>query len=366
MESALPSAAERYLERLERALWALPSEEREAILLELRGHLAARRASADETIAALGPPERLAQDFLAAGAGGGGPAALPEAGTPRRLSLHSVLSQVLATWRGSREGLFAVGGVLLTVLIASDWALFTLALKPDGALPAWTVMVGRTGAVLIALCAAYRLLLASNGRAWAVDLSTVRFMGGTLGVLVLSAAGAVAVTRAATTGLDAAGIAEGALPGIRAAVAFLALAAAAFLLLRIQPWLAALAVERRDLGLRDSWRGTRGRMAAIAKGWAVLVLPLYLLHFLLSYAAVKLFPLGVAQLAFAGLDGIVSTAMALAAALLNATAFRWVTGDPTPAPTPFRSEQPRADLIEAARIRLGQLARPPELGAAPH
>ena len=28
-----------------------------------------------------------------------------------RLSLHAVLSQVLATWRGSREGLFTVGAV---------------------------------------------------------------------------------------------------------------------------------------------------------------------------------------------------------------------------------------------------------------
>ncbi|MGZ8307345.1 MAG: HAAS signaling domain-containing protein, partial [Allosphingosinicella sp.] len=104
MESALPSAAERYLDRLERALWGLPSQERGAILLELRGHLAARAETAGETIAALGAPERLAQDFLAAGAGGGGPAALPEAETPRRFSLHAVLNQVLATWRGSREG----------------------------------------------------------------------------------------------------------------------------------------------------------------------------------------------------------------------------------------------------------------------
>jgi hypothetical protein len=105
-------------------------------------------------------------------------------------------------------------------------------------------------------------------------------------------------------------------------------------------------------------------MAAIAKGWAALVLPLYLLHFLLSYAAVKLFPLGVAQLILAGMDGIASTVVALAAALLNATIFRWITGDPTPAPRRFGSEQPRADLIEAARIRLGQLTRPPERGTA--
>jgi uncharacterized membrane protein len=366
MESALPSAAERYLDRLERALWALASEERGAILLELRGHLAARAEAADETIAALGPPERLAQDFLAAGAGGGGPAALPEAESPRRLSLHSVLSQVLATWRGSREGLFTVGGVLLTALIASDWALFTLALEPGAALPAWAVTFGRTGAVLLALCAAYRLLLSSDRRAWAIDLSTVRFIGGTLTTLVLSAAAAVAVTRAATAALQAAGVAGDALSGLRAALLFLTLAALAVLLLRIQPWLVALAIGRRDVSLRASWRGTRGRMAAITKGWAVLVLPLYLLHFLLSYAAVKLFPIGVAQLILAGADGVASAAMALAAASLNATVLRWITGDSTPAPRPFGSEQPRADLIEAARIRLGQLARPPERNAPQH
>lgn len=366
MENALPSAAERYLDRLERALWALESEERGAILLELRGHLAARAESVDETIAALGPPERLAQDFLAAGAGGGGPAALPEAETPRRLSLHSVLSQVLATWRGSREGLFAVGAVLLTALIASDWALFTLALKPGAALPAWAVMLGRTGAVLLALCAAYRLLLASDRRAWAVDLSAIRFMAGTLATLALGAVGAVAATRAGTAGLHAAGLDGGGLAAARAGMAFLTLAAIAIPLLRIQPWLAALAAGRQELGLGASWRGTRGRMAAIAKGWAALVLPLYLLHFLLSYSAVKLFPIGVAQLGLAGIDGIVSTVMALAAASLTATVFRWITGDPTPAPRPFGSEQPRADLIEAARIRLGQLAGPPPGGAVRH
>ncbi|HYI39775.1 MAG TPA: hypothetical protein VE053_05595 [Allosphingosinicella sp.] len=366
MESELPSAAERYLDRLERALWALPSQEREAILLELRGHLAVRADSADETIAAFGPPERLAREFLAAGAGGGGPAALPEAETPLRLSLHAVLSQVLATWRGSREGLFTIGAVLLTALIASDWALFTLALRPSAALPAWVVAFGRAGAVLLALCAAYRLLLSSRGRAWAVDLSTLRFMGGTLATLVLSAAAAIAVTRAATAGLHAVGVAGDALSGARAALAFLTVAALAVLMLRIQPWLAALAAGRSGLGLRASWRGTRGRMAAIVKGWAVLVLPLYLLHFLLSYAAVKLFPLGVAQLVLAGVDGIVSTVMALAAASLNATVFRWITGDPTPAPRPFGSEQPRADLIEAARLRLSQLVGPPERGIARH
>ena len=364
MESELPSAAERYLDRLERALWALPSEERGAILLELRGHFAARLEAVGETVAALGPPERLALDFLAAGAGGGGPAALPEAETPRRLSLHAVLSQVLATWRGGREGLFTVGAVLLTILIASDWALFTLALEPDSALPPWLVMLGRAGAVLLALCAAYRLLLSPQGRAWAADLSTVRFVGGILATLIFSAAAAIATTRAATAGLHAAGVAGDTLSVARAVMAFLTLSATATLLLRVQPWLAALAVGRRDLGLRSSWRGTQGRVAAIAKGWGLLVLPLYLLHFLLSYAAVKAFPLGVAQLALAGVDGIVSTLMALAAALLNATAFRWITGEPTPAPRPFGSEHPRAEHIEAARIRLGQLARPPSRGIA--
>jgi hypothetical protein len=81
---------------------------------------------------------------------------------------------------------------------------------------------------------------------------------------------------------------------------------------------------------------------------------------------VKLFPLGVAQLILAGIDGIASTVMALAAVLLNATVFSWITGEPTPAPRPFGSEQPRADLIEAARIRLGQLIQPPERSSARH
>jgi DNA-binding PadR family transcriptional regulator len=129
MESALPSAAERYLDRLERALWALPSEERGAILLELRGHLAARAEAADED-------DR-----------GTGPARAPGAGFPRRrrgrrrpggAPRYRVATAAQPPFRpqsgarhlaGEPEGLFTVGGVLLTALIASDWALFTLALN---------------------------------------------------------------------------------------------------------------------------------------------------------------------------------------------------------------------------------------------
>jgi hypothetical protein len=146
-----------------------------------------------------------------------------------------------------------------------------------------------------------------------------------------------------------------ALGAARAAIAFAALAAAALTLLRVQPWIASLAAGRPHLSLAASWRGSRGRVGSIAKGWAVLVLPLYLLHFLLSLAAVRMLPLGVGQLMLAGLDGVVSTALALAAATLNATLLRWIAGEPIPAPRPFGTEPPRPELVEAARLRLGQL-----------
>jgi hypothetical protein len=359
MASELPRKSERYLERLERALWPLGSAERGAILLELRGHLAAPPSGEQAALDALGPPEGLAAAFLAEGAGEGGPIAVPDGETPRRLSLYAVLSQALATWRAARPGMFVVGAVLLTALVASNWALFTLALRPSESLPAWAVMLARTAAVLAAFCAAYRLLLSPAARPWRVDPSMLRFGAAMLAIVVLSAGVAVLAVRGAEALLHAAGANGGSLAAGRAAAAFAGLAAAALLFLRTQPWLAALAAGRSELGLAGSWRGTSGRMSALAKGWAVLVLPLYALHFAFSYAAVKLFPLGVAQLAFAGLDGIASTAMALAAVTLNATAFRWAAGEPTPSPPPFASEAARPELVEAARLRLSQLVGPP-------
>jgi hypothetical protein len=356
MDNALTRPAERYLEHLSGALWPLASDQREAIVLEIRGHLEGSAATGrlEEALTGLGAPEALAGHFLDAGAGGGGMAPVPvESG--RGLSAGQVLREVQATWRAGRNGLFLVGAVLVTTLTATNFLLWLKALRPGIAMEAWPVMLVRVLALILALAAAYRLLLSERRHVWSIDRSTLPFAGALILSLVGSAAVAVLAARGGTAALAALGLEGAALAAARIGIVVLALAAASLTLLRVQPWIAGIAAGRAEVPLRGSWAGTRGRMGSIAKGWALLVLPLYLLHFALSFAAVKLFPLGVTQLLLAGLDGIVSTLTVLAAASLNATLFRWVAGEAIPAPRPFGTEAPRPEMVEAARLRLAQL-----------
>ena len=353
MDNALSRPAEQYLERLARALWPLASDQREAIVLEIRGHLAGSAAAGrlEEALAGLGSPDALAGHFLDEGADQGGIAPAPLS-FDQRPTHSQTLGEVAATWRAGRNGLFLAGAVLVTVLTSTNFLLWLKALRPGITLDVWPMLLVRTAAVLLAMCAVYRLLLTDRSRVWTIDASFFRFAGAMVAVFAGTAAVAVAAIRLGTVALQGAGV-EGALLGAaRALIAFAALAAAALLLLRVQPWIAALAAGRRGFSLAASWRGSRGRVGSIAKAWAVLVLPLYLFHFLLSLAAVKILPLGVGQLLLAGLDGIGSAAIVLAAAALNATLFRWVSGEPIPAPRPFGTEPPCPEAVEAARQRL--------------
>jgi hypothetical protein len=67
MANGLPAPAELYLRALSGGLWALSTGERDAIVAELRGHLAMRAAEGEEALAAalreLGPVEALARAF---------------------------------------------------------------------------------------------------------------------------------------------------------------------------------------------------------------------------------------------------------------------------------------------------------------
>jgi len=68
----LPPQAELYLRDLEKALWPLGSDERETILLELRGHLGECSAQGPlrlaEALQGLGTPEQCAEAFVVEGA----------------------------------------------------------------------------------------------------------------------------------------------------------------------------------------------------------------------------------------------------------------------------------------------------------
>lgn len=375
MEIQLPAAAESYLRQLDSALWPLSPGERAAVLLELRGHLTDRWRQGAEplerALAALGDPAALARAFVEAGAGETYrkvgmrgrtlvAAELPReySAAPRPLPLTEVVRQVRATFLASRNGLFMVGAVLVTVLTATNFLAWAAKLLPGSSLAVEPVMVVRVGAVLLALAAAYRAALSEEERLWSIDLSTLRFAAAMLGVLAVAAAG--------VAGMAALAVAVGAGPAVRTAVAIATLVAFSIILLRIHPWIGGLAAGRRDMTLRSMWRGTQGRMINIVKGWLVLVLPLYLLHAALNAAALYAVPLGQAHLALALADAVVAAAMALAAVMLNATVFRWAAGEPIPPPSPFSTEQPNEDLIEEARLRLRRMieASARERGAA--
>lgn len=66
LAAAEPPAVARYMAQFARALRALPPQDREDIIAEIRSHLLLRTAAvgAETAIQELGPPERCAQGFL--------------------------------------------------------------------------------------------------------------------------------------------------------------------------------------------------------------------------------------------------------------------------------------------------------------
>lgn len=361
MGKGLPARAEKFLRSLASELRALSSDERDAVLLELRGHLTERatlgETALDAALAALGAPDALAAAF---DQGIGAGVALVPPGfeaARRRLGWGEVVDEVRATLRASRNGLILVGALLVTVLTATNFLMWLRVLRPeigDEALVP-SMMILRIAVALLAFCAGYRLLLSDEPHPWQVRASTFHFAAALIAVIVTTLGGTILIVRSATALLGLAAASAGTILAAKTIIALLVTAFFSAMFLRVQPWLAALAAERHGFTLAASWRGTRERMANILRGWALFVLPLYLTHFLLNLAALKVVPFGPATLALAGLDGIVSMGIALAAILLNATIFRWSAGEPIPAPRPFGTEMPDGDLVAQAKARLEAL-----------
>jgi hypothetical protein len=374
MNDPLPFLAETYLRQLAKELWPLSPEEREMILLELRDHLngRTRQNALAEALAGLGEPHDLARAFVDAGAGDTyrqvgmpGRSLVPVEPPPsfeiaRPLTTREIIAAVKATLAGSRDGLFLVSAVLVTILTGPNWGLWVDELRPNAELAAWPLMAVRVIVLILSLAAAYRIVLTDEERSWEVDLSTFRFGGALLALLALTVGGAGLAIVVTTRLASLAGVSEPVAFAIRVITMFVALAFFSCAAFRLQPWAAALATGRRDLTLKRAWRGTSGRIPEIVRGWAILVLPPYLLHFALTVLALKVIPFGPFHLLIAAADAVASMAVALAVVLLNSTVFRWVVGEPTPGLRPFSSEPPSAEMVEQARLRLHRL-----IGASP-
>jgi hypothetical protein len=357
MDEPLPPRAEAWLAALEGELWPLASDERGAVIAELRGHLAARAGAGglEEALAALGRPEAMAAAYDVPGRSGSIAAVPAGLAIAARKSVRALLRDVRATLRASRNGLPLVGALLFTVLTSTTFLLWLDARMPWVGIATAPVMAVRVAAVLLAFSAAYRLALSPTERPWAVDRGFLAFSG------ALIVATAVSVALALMAG-RAAGLMGG--EAVRRAVALAMLVLASIALLRIQPWLAALAARRSGFGLAACWRGTRGRMGTIVGAWAAAVLPLYLIHMALNVAALKLLPFAVGSLALAAADAIACAGIVIGAAMLNAAVCRWAAGEPVPAPSPFATGRPEPELVDAARARLERLLRAQPVRAA--
>jgi hypothetical protein len=349
MTNPLPHPAEAWLAALERELWTLASDERASIVAELRGHLAARSLAGrlDEALSALGSPRALAEAYDRPERTSG-VAPLPEALVLSPKTVRALLADVRATQRASRNSLPLVGALLVTSLTSTDFLLWLDVRMPSVGVATAPVTAVRIAVVLAAFCAVYRLALSRTERPWALDRGFAAFAGAFL------AASLAGVSLALLAG-RAAGVAAGA--GVGRGVAFAMLAVVSLALLRIQPWLAALAARRPGFGPAASWRGTRGRMRAIAGAWGMLVLPLYVLHALLNLLALRILPFGPGDLVLAGADSIVCALIVVGAAMLNAAVYRWIVGEPVPAPSPFATEPAAPERVEEARLRLDRLVR---------
>ena len=367
MTGLLSAEAELYLRQLEKELWPLGSAEREAILLELRGHLEACSSHGAlrlaEALASMGTPDEFARAFVVEGAGdarrrAGLPgrdlvplAPPPEfARTPDKMRLGEMIAQVRATFRASRPGFFLIGALLVGLLTATNFAAFMHELRPGIVAQIWPVMLVRVVVVVMALAAAYRALLTEEHRIWAIDMSTFRFAGGLIAVGAATILTVLAVMVPAKAVLAL--LPETPALVLRALLILVLLGAISAILLRIQPWLVGLAIDRRDVTLRTGLQETRGKMLAIVKAWAVLVLPLYVLHFALTAGALSWKPFNPGHLMIAGVDGVVSALILIAAACLNATIFRWAAHEAVPPARPFAPELPEEQMVDEARLRL--------------
>lgn len=352
----LPIAAQRYLANLADGLRTLPRHERDSLILELRAHFQALRTrgdtAIDSAIADLGPAQALAAAFVAARPAGGIAVVPPPVEAPAAppFTVRAAVRESLATLRGADERLHTAAAVLLATIAATDFMAFLAAHHADAALPRSLTMALRLAGLVVALVAAYRILLPGAARPWQLDRPLLRYVGAALALLALVGACQFAVARGLLP-LLVGGLAPGAALATKALLVGLVTLGCAAAALRLQPWLVALATGRSGLDAAGSWRGMRGKTRSLIGGWAVLVLPLFALHLAISAAA-----LAVADpallLALAGIDAIVATLQALLATALLVTAYRWVVDLPLPAAAPFSTAAPDPAGMAAARRML--------------
>lgn len=347
MGKGLPPHALRYLDRLAEALRPLDPRHRDAILLELRGHLVdcweRGPHRLDEALASMGEPASFARGFLALGMPNPAAGSLVSTGVvaSNDPGLVDGLKHTLAS---ARHGLWTVGLVLFCALTVSDFAAF----GPFGPGAKAGMLALRLAAVVAALAAGYRLMLRVEVKPWRLDLAIVRFAAAASAGLALVAGILLAVRLGLVPLLPP----EIGVPLLVATIAGCALAG-----LRLQPFLVGLAAGRTGFGVARIWSGMAGRTAKAAQLWLLAVLPLFVLHAAINLVVRRWDMDPGLLLGLAGIDALVATAMAILAMAINVMAFRWVAGEPLPPAEPFASAAPGAEEVERQRALLLHLLR---------
>jgi hypothetical protein len=365
--------AETFLARLASHLRSLSFDEREALLLELRGHLLERQQQGPDHLRAaldeMGAPEILAREFVEANRiamrrndEAQRPVLLPSAiansnlssiyhrGVPR-LAIREVMQDFRATLAATSDGLwgacaFLVAGFTITGFITTLQSV----LPGHIAAPAWLILSARLGIAIIGSAAAYRCILGADDKVWHLDLPLIRYGFASL-LLMLAMLGSSSVFRGGAEWLTAVtgGLMD---PGFHMPMAVIGWVGMMLFVLRLQPWAISLAMDRPISSL-SSWRGTAGKGSALLAAWAIVVAPPLLAHFGLYFGALRLPPDVMISfgLLISFIDGVVAMAVTIASTMLNAMVFRWVAREPIPAARPFSSTRPSDAQIAETNMR---------------
>lgn len=368
--SGLSLEAERFLSDLRRALSTVEEAEREAILLELRGHLEHRQdqGALQEALAGLGDPVCVAASFIEAhqaAAANGSPTvtavhlptvfsssswALNYTQRVPRLGLQELAANLRASWRASRDEIWSICAVLFAGLLVTD---FLAALLSSDSIaseaPRAAALCARTAVATAGLVALYRAFLTDDQPVWGFDGGLARFATASIGLLGVSVLAVGIVTGFAATLHAALGGTTLPMPA-RLLIALGVALPISCASLRLQPWLVDAALGSRRLSLRLCWLLTERRMKGLVPSWLVTVAPLFALHGAtssliqgLSRDSLVRFGLGLCAL-----DAIFTIAMMLAIAALNSISYRSVLREPIPDAFLYASPYARRSRARAA------------------
>ena len=368
----LHHAAETFLARLDDNLGLLSGDEREAVLLELRGHFLELQHQGPEHLHSalndMGPAESLAGAFVDASVtamrrteppprGVMLPAVIANSNLPGmyrrevpRLNVREIVRDFRATLDATGDGLrgvcaFLVAGYTITAFLGSVHQL----MPGQVSTPSWLLFAARIGIGIIGTAAAYRCILGKDDEVWQIDLPMIRYaLASILLALVIFGPSHITleIQQARITDMP------GPYPFYHQPASLLLWIAISVLALRLQPWAVSLVLDRPISG-RSSWSGTCGKTMDLAFAWVTTVAPPLLVHLVVSLAVLQLSPLLLTRFGvlICFVDALAVMAMTIAAAIINSMTFRWVVREPIPAPRPFSTTRPTDAQIAESNMR---------------